>query len=88
MLAIVLHISSVQITESYFQSLRKPILKLRSLELAKALWEATELRLDTDPSHDWTANAADAPMCKMMQHGANCKAKSNGTGRVTSDKGS
>ena len=55
-----------QITQSHFQSLRNPIPKLNSLEFAKALWEATELRLDTDPSHDWTANAADGPI--SVQH--------------------
>ena len=56
-----------QITQSHFQSLRKPSPKLNSLEFAKALWEATELRLDTDPSHGQPMLRMHLALCKMAK---------------------
>ena len=53
--------------QSHFQSLRKTIPKLNSLEFAKALWEATELRLDTDPSHGQPMLRMHLALCKMAK---------------------
>ena len=56
--------SEVKLDTDPFSKLKKTD---SSLEFAKALWEATEMRLDTDPSHGQPMLRMHLALCKMAK---------------------